>query len=182
MTFTRRRAVVFVAAALLCSCVSQKPQPPTQTVASTTLSRSADAPRRVFVLAKLGQSMPEPFADGYLAALAQELGGLGATVSTMKLTGLELDRRAPDKAREAFAPDMTFTVVFEARLSSNSTHTGVVMVQLVDARGDELWNSQQVFAFPSFAATGKGIIKSGTRAGSAAFRQLMADRVFPGTI
>ena len=184
MRYAHARAVLLGAAAVMCSCVSpQVPQAPrVPTVTSTTLKRSSDPPRRLFVLSQHNQFLPDEYEDGYISTFAHGLEALGVKVMTMKLTGLELDRSAPDTARDEFAPDMTVTVVFNQQHSAHSTHRGVILVELLDSRGSALWTSRQPFAIRFSSVVGQGVIDAGKRAGSAAFRKLMEDRVFPGTI
>ena len=134
------------------------------------------------MLAHFDQSLPDAFEEGVVAALRKELQDLGPQVTAVKLTGLELDRRAHESARAAFQPDMVLIVSFNAQSTHGSTHRGVVTMHLLDARDTELWRSQQRFSLTSMPMANKAVFEAGGRAGSAAVQKLVADRVFPGTI
>jgi hypothetical protein len=178
MRGVRTRAIALLVSIVLYACVT----PPAPTVVSTILQRADEKPRKVLVVAKLGQDLPDEFEDGYIAAFAHGIEKLGVAVSTMKLTGLELDRAAPEKAIEAFMADAVFTIVFNERSVSGSTHRGAVTVRLLDARSTELWRSRQSFAFTYFAVAGQAVTDAGARGGDAAAEKFVADRIFPGTI
>jgi len=172
------RVALLVVVTGLCACAG----PRAPAMASTTLSRVAEVPRKVFMLAHLDQSLPDAFEEGCVAALQKEFENLGATVSTVKLSGLELDRRAHENVRAEFQPDMVLIVAFNSRSTSGSTLRGVVRMHLLDARDTEVWRSQQGFALTFLPIGSTGGFETGARAGNAAFQQLVADRVFPGPV
>lgn len=178
MRHALRRVALLVAAVGMCCCAT----PPEPVVISTTSIRVAEQPRKVFVLAHFDQSLPDAFEDGYVAALEQQIENLGSQVRAVKLTGLELDRRAHENARAAFGPDMVLIVGFNTQSTYGSTHRGVVGMQLLDARDIVLWRAQQGFAFSFLSVASKSAFEFGERAGGAAIQKLVADRVFPGTI
>jgi hypothetical protein len=190
MKLSYTRLVAFLATAILCAgAVSAAPPPPkpheapkTPNMTSITTRRVSEPPRAVYLLAQLGPDLPDAFENGYLAAFTRGIEALGATVRTTKLTGLELDRSAAGKAREAFAPDVAFSVVFNDRFVSGSTHRGEVLVQLVDASGNELWRGRQTFVVSDFLVAKLTIAGAGEKAGDAAIEKLKEDGVFPGPV
>jgi hypothetical protein len=167
-------ATPVLAALILAACATAR----APTVTSTTWRRAAEPPRRIFLLARLDQSLPDAFEHQYVAALGQELSKLGATVQAVELTGLELDRRAPAESRAAFAPDQVLIVRFSVTSSTDAALRGFIELRLLDAHDSALWAARQGFTYVSLF--GGGASGDGTRAGAAAIQKLIADRVFPG--
>jgi hypothetical protein len=190
MKIVRGRHLAFRGVILLCACSALAAPPPPRprettkppSITSATTRRSSELPRAVYVLARLGPDLSDAYETGYLTALTRGIEALGATVRTTRLTGLEIDRSAAAKEREAFAPDVTFIVVFNDRFVSGSTHRGEVIVQLIDASGMELWRSRQTFVISDFLVPNPMIAGIGEKAGKAAIEKLAEDRVFPGPI
>lgn len=184
------RAMASLMAAILCTCAAPAATPPAKphkpakepVIVSITTRQATERPRSAYVLAQLGPDLPDAYENHYLAAFTRGIEALGATVRTRKLTGLELDRSAAADEREAFAPDVSFTVVFNERLISGSTHRGNVLVRLVDSSGNELWRSGQAFVISTFLSPGPAIARAGEKAGKTAIEKLEKDRVFPGPI
>jgi hypothetical protein len=176
VTLLPSRATAVLAALILAACATAH----APTVTSTTWGRAAEPPRRIFVLARLDQSLPDAFEHEYVAALGRELSKLGATVQAVELTGLELDRRAPEESRAGFAPDQVLVVRFSVTSSTDAALRGFIELRLLDASDAALWAARQGFSFVS--VFGGGASADGDRAGTAAIRKLVADRVFPGAI
>jgi hypothetical protein len=169
------RAMPLLAAFILGACATS-----VAPMESTTYQRAAEPPRRIFVLARLDQSLPDAFEHEYVAALRRELSTLGATVKALELTGLELDRRAPEEVRKAFAPDQVLVVRFSVMSSTDAALRGYVELRLLDAGDTVLWTGRQGFSYVSiFGGSASG---DGARAAAAAVQKLVADRVFPGAV
>jgi hypothetical protein len=176
MTPTVFRAIPLLAALILTACATAS----APAMTSTLYQRAAEPPRKVFVLARLDQTLPDAFEHEYVEGLRRELSKLGATVKTIELTGLELDRRAPEEARAAFAPDQVLIVRFSVTSSTDAALRGFVELRLVDAHDAMLWDGRQGFSY--IAIFGGSASGDGVRAAAAAIQKLVADRVFPGAV
>jgi hypothetical protein len=173
MTPSVFRAMPLLAALSLGACATS-----VAPMTSTTYQRVAESPRKIFVLARLDQSLPDAFEHEYVEGLRQELSKLGAAVKVIELTGLELDRRAAEESRVAFAPDQALVVRFSVTSSTEAALRGFVELRLLDANDAVLWTGRQGFSYTSlFGGHPSG---DGARAAAAAIRQLIADRVIPG--